>query len=116
MLSTISRFNYTIKSFEVLLQESRLDLTKTKIKLIFRDESVIFLREIIIKEVLCDYSYHWLSPDGSLIIRWDNTPHFPEVSETFPHHKHVGLETNVSPSHEQNLLDVLHFIKQAINQ
>ncbi len=116
MLSTISLFTDTINSFEVLLQEKRIDLTKTKIKLILRDESIIFLREIIIKEILCDYSYHWLNPDGSLIIRWDNTPHFPEISETFPHHKHVESETNVLPSNEQNLLDVLRFIKGAINQ
>lgn len=43
----------------------KIDLTKPKIKLVLRDESVIFPREIIIKDVLCDCSYHWLNPDAS---------------------------------------------------
>lgn len=35
------------------------------------------------------YSYHWTTADGTLICRWDNTPHFPQLIG-FPHHVHRG--------------------------
>lgn len=113
MLSTLSQFTDCIASFKILLQETRSDLVKTKISVVLIDDSVIFLREIIIQNVLLDYAYHWQDADGTLIIRWDNAAHYPAIS-TFPHHKHVENETNVQPSYEQNLFQVLSFIKNAL--
>jgi hypothetical protein len=55
MLHTISLFADCIVSFEILLQEVRIDLSKTKIKLLLVDGSVIFIREIMIGNVLHDY-------------------------------------------------------------
>ncbi len=111
MLSTIALFTDIISSFEILQQEVRLDLSKTKIKLVLADSSVIFIREIIIQNVLHDYSYHWQRADGTLIIRWDNARHYPIIS-TYPHHKHVSTESNVQESFEQTLYDVLNFVRQ----
>ena len=54
MLSTLSSFSDCISSFEILLQETRSDLSKTKIKVDLMNGSVIFLREIIIQNVLFD--------------------------------------------------------------
>lgn len=96
-----------------MLQENRAGLSKTKLKVFFKDGSVIFLRKIIIENILFDYSYHWQRADNSLIMRWDNASHFPDIS-TFPHHKHVGSETNVSSSQEQSLPEVLLFIKDKL--
>jgi hypothetical protein len=104
------QFAECITSFEILVQETRIDLMKIKLKAFLVNGSVIFLREIIIQNVLLDYSYHWQNTNGSLIIRWDNSAHFPHIS-THPHHKHVGSETNVQASYEQNLFEVLSFIK-----
>lgn len=115
MLETIALFTRCISSYEILEQTTRQDLTKTKIKLTFTDGSVIFLREIIILNVLHDYSYHWQKADGTLIIRWDNTAHYPHIS-THPHHKHVHLENNVEESNEQTLFNVLSFIQSRIEQ
>ncbi len=113
MLSILSLFTEYIRSFEILLQESRSDLTKTKIKVVLINGTVIFLREIIIQNILFDYAYHWQNVDNTLIIRWDNAAHYPEIS-THPHHKHVGIDTNVQPSYEQNLFQVLSFIKSEL--
>ena len=113
MLETVDLFADCISAYEILEQIIRLDLSKTKIKLIFIDSPVIFLREIIIQNVLHDYSYHWQKADGTLIIRWDNTAHYPHIL-THPHHKHVHLETNVEESIEQTLYNVLSFIKNEI--
>jgi hypothetical protein len=35
------------------------------------------------------YKMNYLDPDGKLIFRYDNSPHYPHLS-TFPDHKHVG--------------------------
>ncbi len=113
MLSTLSSFSDCISLFEILLQETRSDLSKTKIKVDLINGTSIFLREIIIQNVLFDYSYHWQLPDNSLLIRWDNAAHYPGIS-THPHHKHVGSEINVQPSYEQNLFQVFSFIKSEL--
>lgn len=110
MLPTLLQFIDCIASYEILLQQTRADLTKTKIKASLINDTVIYLREIIIQNVLFDYSYHWQNTDGSLIIRWDNAAHYPEIA-TYPHHKHAGSETNVQPSYEQKLFEVLTFVK-----
>ncbi len=94
MLLTLSQFTECIISFKILMHDARSDLVKTKISVALINGTVIFLREIIIQNVLLDYAYHWQNADGSLIIRWDNAPHYPAIS-TYPHHKHVLIETNV---------------------
>lgn len=99
-----------IASVEVLLQEQRAGLSKTKLKVVLKDGSILFLREIIIENILFDYSYHWQTPDNALIIRWDNAAHYPDIPG-FPHHKHVSAETNIVASEEWSLSDVLSFIK-----
>ena len=114
MLSTLSSFTHIINCFEILVQDIRSDLSKTKVKLILKAYSVLFLREIIIDGFLFDYSYHWQSAQGLLIIRWDNAAHYPYL-ETFPHHKYIGTENNVECSHERNLGDVLHYINNQLN-
>ncbi|MDP2833804.1 MAG: DUF6516 family protein [Pseudomonadota bacterium] len=43
------------------------------------------------------YSFHWQTPDGTLICRWDNAPHHRELPG-FPHHLHEGDE-NIVLSH-----------------
>jgi hypothetical protein len=35
-----------------------------------------------------DYRYHFQDGQNNLIFRYDNTPHFPNLS-SFPHHKHL---------------------------
>lgn len=59
--------------------------------------------------ILARYSYYWLDGRNNLIIGWDNAPHHPTLL-TFPDHKHVGTQTNVQPSDETTLEDVLTLI------
>ena len=40
------------------------------------------------------YSFHWQRPDGSLICRWDNAPHHPEIASV-PNHVHESDEQHV---------------------
>jgi len=113
MFSTLSLFTDCIISFEFLFRETRSDLNKTKMKVTLKDNSILFLREIIINNTLFDYSYHWQTEQGSLIIRWDNAAHYPDIA-THPHHKHIGSENFIEPSYEQNLQQVMDYIKKQL--
>ncbi len=81
-----------------------------KIKAYIKDNSELFIREYS-DEYERNYSYHWQKKDGSLLIRWDNAPHYKDIT-TFPHHKHIG--NKVLPSNENILKEVLEFIKKTI--
>lgn len=55
------------------------------------------------------YSFHWQRSDGSLIRRWDNAPHHPEIS-SFPHHVHEGDENHVLAHEAVDVFGVLERI------
>lgn len=95
-----------IESFE-LVEEERISKLKAKLRLF--DGSFLWVREIWIKGEVKIYSYYWLRADQSLIIGWDNAPHYKEL-RTFPHHRHEG--NTVKESDEKYLKDVLEYIRK----
>lgn len=60
------------------------------------------------------YRYHWQAAGGTLIKRWDNARHHPEIG-TFPHHLHDGQEEHVLPHNEISGLQVLKSILKTIS-
>ena len=69
----------------------------------FREE-LIWEFTSIVKE---DYSYHYQKGD-TLIFRYDNAPHHPEIL-TFPHHKHTSTG-EVIPAAEPHIREILREI------
>jgi hypothetical protein len=59
------------------------------------------------------YAYHYQRPDGALVFRYDNTPHFPTLP-TFPYHKHEGNEANVVAASPPDLAAILSEIQSLI--
>jgi hypothetical protein len=57
------------------------------------------------------YSFHVFS-DDKMIVRWDNTPHYPNLGG-FPHHKHEGIK--VSESGDMNIGGVLEELKKMVS-
>jgi len=55
-------------------------------KIVFFDNTILEFTESITPERF-KYRYQYMKADGSLIFRYDNVPHHPEIS-TFPDHKH----------------------------
>lgn len=94
-----------IEKLEILEEEQ---ISKLKARLILFDGTILWIREIWIRERIEAYSYYWLRPDESVIIGWDNAPHHKEVV-SFPHHKHLG--NRVEPSDERDLKKVMEFIR-----
>ena len=82
----------------------------------FLDGSLLHLREFVNVEHGIErymYAYHYQRPDGTLVFRYDNTPHFPALS-TFPHHKHEGSESNVVSASPPDLQAILTEIQDLI--
>jgi len=82
----------------------------------FLDGSLLHLREFVnvqhgIERYM--YAYHYQRPDGTLVFRYDNTPHFPALP-TFPHHKHEGSESNVVSASPPDLQAILTEIQDLI--
>jgi hypothetical protein len=60
------------------------------------------------------YSFHWTDPDGKLIRRWDNAPHFPHLPQA-PHHIHESDEETVVPGRPITITQVLDEISASLS-
>lgn len=77
-------------------------------RLSFWDNSRLEIAEFLITKgtvlVKTNYAYHYQDVDHTLIFRYDNAPHHPEIT-SHPHHKHTptGIEAT-DPPHLQDVL------------
>lgn len=86
-----------------------LDEETLRLVLHLKDGTNLRITEQWVGETLKRYSYYWLTSTNELKIGWDNAPHHARVV-SFPHHKHVGKQNNVQPSHETSLEQVMAFV------
>jgi hypothetical protein len=108
----LSRQEIRVEEFEVLDCSDRPGQTSEfYARLRFHDDSqlqvvekLVIERFTIVKE---RYVYHYQRADGALVFRYDNVPHFREIS-TFPHHKHIG--NTALPAQPPDLSEVLREI------
>ena len=77
------------------------------LQIIFIDTTILSVREYV-DESHRKYAFHWQTATGDLIVRWDNAPHFPNLT-TFPHHKHLA-SGSVVDSHDVSFQEVMQFI------
>jgi len=103
------QFGHLVQSLEVL--ENYGDYFK--IKITFKDESVLRMTESWRNDVLLSYSYYWLTGSNELIVGWDNAPHHKKV-KTFPHHKHLAHQKTIRLSYETSLEDVMREIEKQL--
>lgn len=57
------------------------------------------------------YAYHYQCADDTLIFRYDNAPHHPEIT-THPHHKHIGEV--ILPSRPPDMSEVFQEIDEML--
>ena len=112
-----------IRELEPLISSSQISIERRSINrvvlkgtIIFIDGSSLRFLEYVLEEdnrlSRVSYRFHYIRQDGSLIFRYDNAPHHPELS-TFPHHKHLPGGIVVS-STEKSLTDILDEIKEIV--
>ena len=89
-----------------LIEEDSVKILKLKAKL--KDESYLYITEVHTLNYQ-KYSYHWQDQTGKLLVRWDNSPHWRNIT-TFPHHKHIS--SKVLPSSRATIEEVLREIEK----
>lgn len=116
MIPDIGQFTSIIADLEVIENLNRDGVLIYRLKIVFTDSSILFATDINISfENRRKYSFHWQDSEKSLISRWDNAPHYPEII-TYPNHQHLGSEENVLPSSEMNLVEILEIIQEKIKK
>jgi hypothetical protein len=90
------------------------DRANLRLRIRFNLTYLLAVSEIILIEndriTYLDYRYHFQDGQNMLILRYDNTPHFPDLS-SFPHHKHL-VHTVIEcqkPTLEEVLQEILSF-------
>jgi hypothetical protein len=80
---------YVERYIEDILTPERVNL---RIRIRFQQGHLLEINEAVevVKNKLTslDYRYHCQNEQNQLIFRYDNTPHFPDLS-SFPHHLHL---------------------------
>jgi hypothetical protein len=57
-----------------------------------------------------DYRYQWMDDSRQILRkRWDSVKHFPDLPN-FPHHVHVGEESNVEAGVSRNIIEFIDFL------
>jgi hypothetical protein len=92
-----------------LIQEEETQAIRIKATII--NNTILYINEVIHREEN-RYSYHWQTPKGKMLMRWDNAPHWKNIS-TFPHHKHIG--NKLLPSPRPILKEILTEIEKIIS-
>ena len=102
-----------VRASNVTLEKrtTRAGLVRGEIDLV--DSSRLYFRELVgieasIRKVM--YSYHYQAADGTLLFRYDDTPHHSHLT-TFPHHKHEGDEKRIVNANQPTLESVLEEIE-----
>ncbi len=86
-----------------------------RMRLRFLDNSLLEISEAI--QIIegnfkwLSYRYHYQRPNGSIIFRYDNTPHHPDVY-TYPEHKHI--RESVISAKRPDIEDILTEAKENI--
>ena len=104
----VENYNATILSSE------RANL---KLRLRFYFQYLLSISEALVvvddQITAIDYRYHFQDGQNNLIFRYDNTPHFPNLS-SFPHHKHL-VDRVIScsqPNIAMVIQDAIAFLKE----
>jgi hypothetical protein len=101
----------------VLSVDDRGEVWFIRAEIYFIDDSLFHFRELFIGSGQWQkktYTYHYQRADGTLIFRYDNAPHYPDLPSA-PHHKHVG-ESDVIATNMPDFFSVLKEIESLIGK
>jgi len=82
-----------VVEFDILSREIIPDDGKIRIRATLVDGGLVELFEYVVpvgeRLELRQYRFHWQDAEGSLLRRWDNAPHYPDLPNA-PHHVHLA--------------------------
>ena len=111
MLDLLEKHKEIIKEYHITSYDQESDSFRIKINITFIDDSTLFAKEYIFRNTERKYSYHWIDSTGNILCRWDNAPHYENIT-TFPHHKHI--QSDVVDSRETTIEEILLIINNKI--
>ncbi len=82
-----------------------------RVTMALKDGSTLFIKDYLFLDGTRKYAYHWQDREGRLKSRWDNAPHWQDVT-TYPHHQHIGSEGDVTSSKVRTPEDALQYIRE----
>ncbi len=97
------------RSWRVLRFEQEGDSYLLHMSAILRDGSRLEIRDYLFADGRRSYAYQWMEVNDSLRRRWDNAPHWPDITTT-PHHMHTPGQETPGASSVTNLEDLLQFV------
>jgi len=100
--------NFEIHKFKIVSKSYQLIC-----KVLFINNSQLFIRDYLFLDGERKYSYHWQNELNECLVRWDNAPHHQEIS-TYPFHKHIGKDENIEDSEPMKLENVFKYIQDCI--
>lgn len=106
---------HVVQSHDLQSQKRTVTEGYVRGEVIFTNGTRLHFRELVSTDPsiqLVSYAYQYMRRDGTLIFRYDDTDHFPNLP-TAPHHKHVG-ETEVFAANAPDLESVLKEIEKMI--
>lgn len=108
-----------LREFSAIIEEVRVDrfvrvanTYELKAWIELKGGSILNIKDYLFTDGTRKYAYHWQFPDGHLIRRWDNAPHWPDLLGA-PHHCHIGSEV-IEPSSAKDISSVLTEIASII--
>ncbi len=107
-----------VASYLIIKKEVARLSGKIRLKIVFTDRSVAEFFEYVVVMgddtlQLSKYSFHWQSTEDTLISRWDNAPHHPELPNA-PHHKHNSDLSVTSINEPIDVFYVINYIEQTL--
>jgi len=82
-----------VAAFDVIRREVTSVDGKMRVRVTLTDGGLLELFEYWLEEEgqlhLRKYRFHWQDADGTLIQRWDNVKHYPDLPHA-PHHTHLA--------------------------
>ena len=110
----LKRIRIALKMADWFSTEEHVDYeTDFSAGTLFVEGNIVFFNETVLEFTVSispereRYRYQYMTSDHTLIFRYDNVPHFRNMS-TFPHHKHVP--DNVVESQPVTLRQVIEEI------
>ena len=97
-----SRHEIVVEEFELFDQSAVAGRTSELfVRLRFWDGSLLQVEEALVVQaftiIKTRYNYHYQCADGTLVFRYDNAPHYPDLPG-FPEHKHSGDQVLSAPA------------------
>ena len=89
LLELARRYGDIIQAIEV--QRFRIAGASYELRAVMtlKDGAKLFVKDYLFLDGTRKYAYHWQNREGQLQCRWDNAPHWLEVT-SYPHHQHLG--------------------------